>query len=643
MSAPTTAADAEGLLVHDGFVRGVVRALLRDEHEVDDVVQETWTAALRRSPGALAAPRAWLAAVALNFARRAQRAETRRRGRELFAVRAERAPSTEEIVRREEARVAVVCAVLALPEPYRETLLLRYFDGAPPRRIASVQGVPVDTVQSRLRRGLAKVRARLERGDREWASAVAPLLGLQPRGATAVLAAASTKAIWTGVAVALLVAGAWLFPGAPGAIAPGTGFAPAASVAPAVAVASDAAQRSEARAAAATDAPAPASEPEPPAIDTPSPPREGWLASPDDPCGALVVRVLDVDGGAPLERVDVRVLPYESTDPLLFGQWTITDANGIARFARVAAGSAWIVLDRLGAQEQRVLRAGETTEVELRVARGVAVAGVVLDEARRPVEGAEVLLDLWSATPREAVPAAVTNAEGAFHVDHVDLRDAFIGARARGFDPSDFVALKSALRPRGIEIVLGGRGASVWGRVLDPSGAPAAGALVLVGDEERPPRGKEPGLRKGPAALRALADSQGRFRVWGLPAGRITVQARAHRAGAWTGTVEVGPGATGHVEARLEPEVVLEGTARDATGAPAAHAWIQVGLVHRFASRWISADADGSFRVPGLAAGPLLVAVATARAPDASGETRRAEIPLSGAPGETLRWDPVLR
>ncbi|MHC4137912.1 MAG: sigma factor, partial [Planctomycetota bacterium] len=42
--------DFRTLLEHRAFVRSVVRRLLRDENLVDDVVQETWLAALRRPP-----------------------------------------------------------------------------------------------------------------------------------------------------------------------------------------------------------------------------------------------------------------------------------------------------------------------------------------------------------------------------------------------------------------------------------------------------------------------------------------------------------------------------------------------------------------------------------------------------------------
>jgi len=42
--------DIETLLSHRPFVRALARRLVRDEARAEDVVQETWLAALRRPP-----------------------------------------------------------------------------------------------------------------------------------------------------------------------------------------------------------------------------------------------------------------------------------------------------------------------------------------------------------------------------------------------------------------------------------------------------------------------------------------------------------------------------------------------------------------------------------------------------------------
>ena len=50
--------------------------------------------------------------------------------------------------------------VLALPEPYRGTVLLRYYEEASLREIAERQAAPLETVRTRLRRAHALLRDR---------------------------------------------------------------------------------------------------------------------------------------------------------------------------------------------------------------------------------------------------------------------------------------------------------------------------------------------------------------------------------------------------------------------------------------------------------------------------------------------------
>ena len=49
-----------------------------------------------------------------------------------------------------------------LAEPFRGTVLLRYFEGLPPREIARTTGVELETVKSRLKRGLQQLRTSLD-------------------------------------------------------------------------------------------------------------------------------------------------------------------------------------------------------------------------------------------------------------------------------------------------------------------------------------------------------------------------------------------------------------------------------------------------------------------------------------------------
>ncbi len=180
MTTPTLP-DPARLLAHRAFVRHVVRRLVRDDATADDVVQETWVRALRSPPRMGRALRGWLARVGKNVALDRLRSERRRRRREQEAARAEGSvASPGELAERVARQREVAGAVLALDEPLRSTVILRYYEDQPPRRIAAAHDVPVATVKSRLRRAFELLRAQLdnEYGSRDvWQRSLLPLAG----------------------------------------------------------------------------------------------------------------------------------------------------------------------------------------------------------------------------------------------------------------------------------------------------------------------------------------------------------------------------------------------------------------------------------------------------------------------------------
>ena len=164
----------EDLLEHAAWVRELARRLVRDESRREDVVQATWVAALTATPDRIADLRAWFASVMRNVARLDHRSETNRRVREREVARGERTPPTGDLVAEAELSKRLVEQVLALDEPYRQTLLLRYFKGRSAEEIARMEGVPASTVRNRMRRGLERLREKLDRehGDRKTWSLV---------------------------------------------------------------------------------------------------------------------------------------------------------------------------------------------------------------------------------------------------------------------------------------------------------------------------------------------------------------------------------------------------------------------------------------------------------------------------------------
>jgi RNA polymerase sigma factor (sigma-70 family) len=156
-------ASVESLLAHRGWVRTLASALAQPA-DADDLEQEAWLAALERPP-ADEAPRAWLATVLRRTASNMRRTLARRGARERAAARPE-AVAAEDLVALAETHERVVRAVLALPEPYRSTILLRFFEGLSPTEIARRTTTPLDTVKARLRRGLARLRGE----GRSWSA-----------------------------------------------------------------------------------------------------------------------------------------------------------------------------------------------------------------------------------------------------------------------------------------------------------------------------------------------------------------------------------------------------------------------------------------------------------------------------------------
>jgi RNA polymerase sigma-70 factor (ECF subfamily) len=163
MGSTPTSASPEELLAQVEWVRRLAAALVgRDD--ADEVVQQTYLQALAKPPSGISNLRGWFTTVARNVARRRIRSDVRRAKHESIAAAPQQTPVPDpaELVVRAELHKKVVDAVLALDEPYRGTLLLRFFDDQSAEAIARAQAIPVETVRTRVKRGLALLRARLE-------------------------------------------------------------------------------------------------------------------------------------------------------------------------------------------------------------------------------------------------------------------------------------------------------------------------------------------------------------------------------------------------------------------------------------------------------------------------------------------------
>ncbi|MEM7310607.1 MAG: RNA polymerase sigma factor, partial [Planctomycetota bacterium] len=154
----------EDLLAHRDFLHRLAAGIVRNDATADDLVQDTWLDALHRPPRSRLNLRQWLAVIVTRKAYR----ERVRALREAAAPwdRAEvTAESAGECAAHGSLSERIAGSVLACREPYRSVLLLRFYEGLPPREIAARTALSIHTVNSRLQRALALVRADLSAGE----------------------------------------------------------------------------------------------------------------------------------------------------------------------------------------------------------------------------------------------------------------------------------------------------------------------------------------------------------------------------------------------------------------------------------------------------------------------------------------------
>ncbi|MDF1839707.1 MAG: sigma-70 family RNA polymerase sigma factor, partial [Planctomycetota bacterium] len=153
----------ETLLGDSNWLREICRQMTTDECLAEDLLQEGWLHALRHGGGGIQAPRSWFRRIVLNIRTGNFRAQGPRLERErsyggLRLEQNDRALEPGEVLERAELRRLVGEAVLALEEPIRETLMLRFFEDRSVVSIAEHQGVSAETVRKRVNQGLEQVR-----------------------------------------------------------------------------------------------------------------------------------------------------------------------------------------------------------------------------------------------------------------------------------------------------------------------------------------------------------------------------------------------------------------------------------------------------------------------------------------------------
>jgi len=599
----------ETLLQHAGWIRSLARQLATG-HDVDDLVQEAYVAALERPAGAVQSLGAWLGGVLRNRVRQERRGAAHRTAREQDTARGEALPSAEELAERFATHRLLVEEVDALREPYRSAILLRFFEDLTPAEIARRQGVPVATVQSRQTRALAQLRERLDRrhgGAREaWLTAILPLWQRPAPVAAAPLilplvgALTLSKLLIVPVAAAAAALILTVIPKQVADVQPMHAPVPGAS------------ERSELepvalQTAAGEEAPDIASR-----TDLHSSVASAEPQTAEAP-PLLAGRALDVEG-RPLSGVLVTATPTSNER---------VESDGDGRFT-LPAPPVGVPLDVHGSKPgfSEVLSgrlSGGETEVTLVLAPTLSIGGRVVDSDGEGLPEATVIFyqgEGWRANLTEA-PAGTqarswqttADGEGRFLFEELPRvpRSILIAedARLRSTnvacpqvdDDEVLLVLDTSLL----------EGLSLRGRVLDLDGAPVADAWVACG------------------VASARSDADGSFSLLReeLRAGEPL---RAAKKGWLPDTLEA-PSSLGADDAGWPEEVELRlggrslsiaGRVIDAEGQPLAErqVWIEDPTVFGPVDNWLShlesvlagefgsmtylTDEDGHFRIPGL-------------------------------------------
>lgn len=548
------------LRADDRWLRDLARRLVRDAELAADLAQATWASVFATSPrfvGGRGYLRRALEHVIANF----RRGEDRRLRRERNGHEREPEVDASELVARVETQRALSNAVLALPEPYRSTILRRYVEGLAPQEIARRSGVPLDTVKTRLKRGLELLRAawtahdggdpvrreRLRRG-------LCLLGGLSP--AKAILwqgAAMATQSKVLVTAAIVVVAVSWM------AISSRDRDARSDPPTSIVAGATDDAPRA-------------------PAVDPPqriarAPVSEVEVSNtlPAATTRHVDVRVTDVEGRpVPNVLVELARTSGATLETLARGH---SDLTGTVRIdlaptdgaGVVVADSAWIACTRSSVEP-----GADPIVVDVIVAPKSRVRGVVVDERGEPIQGAIVACRaVPSLAQRVARPLAgaqfplaegrLTDDRGRFQMSVACIAGSRISADKEGFDGAGVALPETETAEVRIVLERSAR-AFLRGCVVHADGSAPDAAVVVLGE----------------AGARCADD--GKFEL-ALESGDEATTLQAMAAGVLPATFErPAAGWPDFVELHLGHEAArIDGTVVDEHGQPIEGVFVMLG------------------------------------------------------------------
>lgn len=585
-----------------GWLRSLAMSLVGNAQDADDLVQDTWVAALAPRNRPRRFSRAWLAGILRNQNLQARRSQRRRRLRE-SKVAVDGAVEASADPMRQAAQRARIQKRLAeeihrLDNATRSVVVLRYFDGLSATQIARRLKIQPAAVRQRLQRARQRLRARLSADlGQDWRATLLAALGLRSFGLT-LMYTLKTKVALLAASIACLV---WLLPQWQSWQTDAVGGEHAA-----LAQAPAAMPQANANSGDGVDQRTPVTVPAAPAAADLDPARvlSGWVVDTQDQAvaNAMVTALL------PMARQIPGLLPRDQNDRSQAAQ-TMTEADGSFAFDLEELKCYDLHVEAAGYADtwRTSLYAGEQLRIVLPVP--ARLSGVLRDaEDDRLLAG--VTLEITPGGVSEpGAPRYRTNSDqlGRFQIDQ--LPPGYFKIRIQDDRYPDGAG-------RGIRLAAGEQrsldlkltaGTSIRGSVQDATSTlPIADALVQLGFFEIGP------------STRTKAD--GTFVLHGAPrntplgisAPRLSLSFRAPGYGAFQYTLPGPPGGvsgaasggpSGEAHVALLPARQAHGRVLDAAGNPLADAYLNAmarvdsyhGLGAQIEHLRTRSDANGDF------------------------------------------------
>lgn len=249
-----------------------------------------------------------------------------------------------------------------------------------------------------------------------------------------------------------------------------------------------------------------------------------------------------------------------------------------------------------------------TADIELSLTEPLSVAGVLLDSENSPIEGLAVrcmrLLDGSMGDVRVDKQEMTSDAEGRFRFEVDQDRFELVVAEDTyvSLEPLVVRVSKSQDDLR----LMCARAVTASGRVLDPKGAPVAGATVSL---ETGASAIQAQARIADKAPNTRTDKDGTFKLVGVKPGEVILNAEMEKlARVSSEAMEAIPGqALTGIVLQLGRGGAVEGICFDNDGRTAPGRIVSVTSISQNLSRNALSDEDGTFRVEGLPPGAYQV------------------------------------